>query len=310
MTNAKELIMLLATYQPIDSIKNDVCRYPDLTLHFGYDPIFCFPARNAREAIFYSIVTNTTDHPEKLVIFEASEWDELDIVQWNRKLAIDYQRQEERMSRGMTKLPPMPIEECFTGQDPLYKCCLVKKIGTPIVEIDIKEMFFIDLDISKSEWKGFLNEVVRSAQQCALAICKNTNTPLTQETSWDNCNLMTHQMIKEGFQGLLLPLIYPIVLEKQISHSTYFNYKEYVRRMTLNKVSKLLSPNESIDEKTYERFNEIVRDVRACTTKTYDRTLSDGFNQTDTALGPNSICPCGSGKKYKKCCRQSTFEKI
>lgn len=300
--------MLFATYQPVDEAKRDVYRYPDLTMHLGYDPIFCFPANTAREAILYSLITNTSEHPEKFIIFEADEWDELDIVQWSKKTAIDYQIEQDRLRNGRSGKTEMAVSECFTDKDRLYKICMVKEIKNIIVSMDIKEMLFLEIETANSEWRGFLGEVIKSAQQCALSICKNVNPPVAAETSWDDYAPMAHQMIKEGFQSLMLPLLYPITLEKPISFSTYFNYQDYLNRMTLNKISKLTSIDEDLGYKTYDYFNSIAKDIRDCTTKTYDRMLSDGFNNSDTKLGPNSMCPCGSGKKYKKCCSRTTLE--
>lgn len=302
--------MLLATYQPIDDAKRDVCKYPDLTIHLGYDPIICFPANNAREIMFYSMLVNTADYPEKLIVFESNEFDEVDMVQWSKKMATDYQTQQNRLNRTQNATMQMTVADCFTDKDRLYKFCAVKDIQNVIVEMDIKEMLFLDLDTTKSEWKGFLHEVVTSAQQCAISLCKNLTPPLAMESSWDQYSIVAHQYIKEGFQGLLLPIIYPIVLERPISYSTYFNYQEYMNRMVINKISRLMSPNEDMEYKTYQMFDEIARDLRSCMTKTYDRTLSDGFNNTDTELGPNSMCPCGSGKKYKKCCKNTILERL
>ena len=302
--------MLLATYQPHNEAKKDICRDPELTMRLGYDPIFCFPANNAREAILYSMIVNTATYPEKLVFFETDEYDPIDIVQWNRKLAIDYKVEQERFERGTSKTQPMNIEDCFTDADALYKCHLVKSIDNIVVEMDIKDMMFLDVNTEVSEWRSFLSEVIKSAQKCALSVCSNLNPPVSIDTSWDEYALLPHQIIKEGFQGLLLPLMYPIALDKPISFSTYFDYQKYMNLMTLNKITRLSSADESLEFKTYEYFNEIARDLRSCMQKTYDRTLSDGFNKTETELGPNSMCPCGSGKKYKKCCRHTTIESL
>ena len=83
-----------------------------------------------------------------------------------------------------------------------------------------------------------------------------------------------------------------------------------MKRMTLNKIARMSNTEEDLSEKTYKKFEEILVDLRSCMTKTYDRVLSDGFNGTDTELGPNIMCPCGSGKKYKKCCRGSFLENL
>ncbi|MBA1334938.1 MAG: hypothetical protein HPY66_0559 [Firmicutes bacterium] len=39
--------------------------------------------------------------------------------------------------------------------------------------------------------------------------------------------------------------------------------------------------------------------------ETFNKTLrqyTEMVNQTRTKIGRNDPCPCGSGKKYKKCC--------
>lgn len=39
-------------------------------------------------------------------------------------------------------------------------------------------------------------------------------------------------------------------------------------------------------------------------TKVYERTLL-GFREVTLEAGRNDPCPCGSGKKFKKCCGRS-----
>lgn len=44
------------------------------------------------------------------------------------------------------------------------------------------------------------------------------------------------------------------------------------------------------------KIRAIVRD-----TSVYEKTI-EGFREVKIQAGRNDPCPCGSGKKYKKCC--------
>ena len=291
--------MLLAAYIPYqkDEPREEIKL---LTNHLNYEPIFCFKADNARSALINSILSSP-EKPEKIVFFETNEYVEIDTVQWNRFRWELTNKQDE-----MT----MTIADCFTTMPDVYKEFLVKEIDNPIVEIDLKKALFVNAEIEGSEWRSFLADVIASSQTCALNICKAAHPIVAIDVPWEAYDKIAHLLIKEGFQYFMLPLLYPLALDRPVSYSTYFNYNEYMKRMTLNKIARMSNTEEDLSEKTYKKFEEILVDLRSCMTKTYDRVLSDGFNGTDTELGPNIMCPCGSGKKYKKCCRGSFLENL
>ncbi|HEY6724145.1 MAG TPA: SEC-C metal-binding domain-containing protein [Polyangiaceae bacterium] len=66
-----------------------------------------------------------------------------------------------------------------------------------------------------------------------------------------------------------------------------------------------LNPQSDSSEVLFEIFGEIIADDRAY----YDRLVRPAFPRQEQVrregpkIGPNEPCPCGSGKKYKRCCR-------
>ena len=68
--------------------------------------------------------------------------------------------------------------------------------------------------------------------------------------------------------------------------------EETVRRMFLLQVS----PTQQVQRK------KVAKEI---TTGTPDKTVkAQPVRNKEKKVGPNDPCPCGSGKKYKKCCMQ------
>ena len=294
--------MRLAAYTA-KNIKQNNGFYNELAEHVGFYPIICFPAETAREIIWRSIISDP-EIPEQLIVFDTDDYQKIDMILWNQRVA--HVRKHE-----IDANTPIPsIQDCFSDKNDVYQMYLVKEIKNPVVAIDIKSAMNFIPETEMSEWRSFIGETIKAAQACAAAICKNVRPGIADETPWTEYNHLDHMIIKEGFQGCLLPLLYPIALDKPISNSTYFDYAKYLRNETTNKIARFFDPEGDVSQKTYEHYNNILRDIRACLMKTYDMQLSDGFNNTNTIIGPNSKCPCGSGKKYKKCCKNSPFDYV
>lgn len=70
--------------------------------------------------------------------------------------------------------------------------------------------------------------------------------------------------------------------------------------------SKERSVRETIDDVEYElmRWGWFKKDTAKRSSKEFDRMFETRNNHGET-IGPNDKCPCGSGKKYKKCCRDA-----
>ena len=51
--------MILATYQPYIKNENKNKSVVELENFLGYEPIFCFPANSAKEALLYSFLVDT-----------------------------------------------------------------------------------------------------------------------------------------------------------------------------------------------------------------------------------------------------------
>ena len=63
--------------------------------------------------------------------------------------------------------------------------------------------------------------------------------------------------------------------------------KEKIGAVVLTEIYDVMKENQSYDEKRYT--NALAEMVQQPIVK-------------ETKIYPNDLCPCGSGKKYKKCC--------
>ena len=111
--------MILATYQPYIKNENKSKSYLELEAYLGYEPIICFPANNAKEAILYSFLVDS-NIPEKLIFFKTSKFVKLDIVQWTKKVAQD-------MRSSGVNVGHTAIEDCLTDKPDKYQEYVVQE---------------------------------------------------------------------------------------------------------------------------------------------------------------------------------------
>ena len=293
--------MILATYQPyVRNSKERTCDWNELEKYLGYEPIFCFPANTAQEAIIYSVLA-APNNPEKLIIFETNEFVELDIVQWNRKIAMEYQSSDVKI----------PIQDCFNDKPKKYKEYIVEKIDNIIEEVDIKQAFFdnyLPASDATSPAAQLLLGLAKNAKNTAEHLCNQFKIPFNQNKPWGEYSIEQKLLIKEIFQYTFLPLLHPAVLGNSFFDSNCFDFTQYINDGTSRGVSLFYNPNEDIKYKTYDFYDSIFLKLQIYSSETHLSSLQKAVDKTKPRktekINPNAPCPCGSGKKYKKCCRQ------
>lgn len=78
-----------------------------------------------------------------------------------------------------------------------------------------------------------------------------------------------------------------------------------------------VSPEEEVLTETPQQREELSKQIPASVARLYrfwqpyrravaKRTIGASFQREHTKVGRNEPCPCGSGKKFKKCCGAST----
>ena len=294
--------MILATYQPyIDKKTEPEGAIKELAEHLGYYPIFCFPANTSQEIIIHSMLA-APNMPEKLILFETNDFVEIDVVKWNQKLAIECQNISNQNS--------IPILGCFTDKPSIYKEYVVKEIVNILEEVDIKQAFFdnyIPSNDKDSVSATIVVQLAEAAKNTAEHLCKQFQIPFDDELSWDNYSQTQKMLVKEIFQYTFLPLWYPAVRGVSFLDSTHFDFYKYIEEGCSKDVAMFYNPDEDLNYKSYGFYEKIYDNLRRYTSETHISNVRNLVNanqpRTSTKINPNSPCPCGSGKKYKKCCK-------
>ena len=294
--------MILATYQPyIRRPEKFAHKWEDVREYVGFDPIFCFAANTAEEAIIGSILS-APSNPEKLIIFETPYYVELDMVQWQKKLALD--KQTENFSMKVQ----VPLEECFR-KNIKYKEYVVPEIINIIEEVDIKQAFFDNYkpaDLS-NPFANVLFQLAEKAKIEAEELSKRFGVEIDQDKHWLEYSPIEKRKLKEIFQYTFLPLLYPAVMGNNFLESPMFSFEQYLTLTVSKDIDVFLDTSADIKYKAENALQYIYARLQICTSEKFLSIMEDKKAQrVSTKINPNAPCPCGSGKKYKKCCRNLT----
>jgi len=55
-------------------------------------------------------------------------------------------------------------------------------------------------------------------------------------------------------------------------------------------------------ERVYPYVNDLQLGILGWKYTMFSNTKTDTYKRSEPKIGRNDLCPCGSGKKYKKCC--------
>lgn len=88
----------------------------------------------------------------------------------------------------------------------------------------------------------------------------------------------------------------------------HYNYKtdkariEGKDRITVETVVQQVFQKHAEINKLFRRRNQVIRKLYSKSKKKYNMEVEQGLKPLEKKIGRNELCPCGSGKKYKKCC--------
>ena len=284
--------MILATYQPVnpDAAFNAVASASRKALYdyLGFTPIWCFSCNNLKEFYINSILA-APNLPEVIYVFETDDYIPLDSVQWN---ICGYHSHHD---------VPFDISHCFQPCDPKYNEYLIKEIPEDklILKMNLHDAIFdttykFDFGESSDYLFDFFNNVVcTTAAEFVEESIKSSSVigtgSLTQARKMLNLRLE-----KDAFEGFLAGFIIGTLLPGTESKDFFaFNFKMLCQKKP--GLSLLLTANYNGDVlPTYERQDKIIELISSC----YQKAAPWG----SVKIGRNDPCPCGSGKKYKKCC--------
>ena len=296
--------MLLATYQSHnwENYKNNT-KYPELKKLLNLQPdkniYWCFAANTPKQAIINS-VTVEPNSADRFILFETDDFTAFDKIKWNRLVETnDFDNNitddvlniysPDTAEYIVTKIPETRFE--FDLQDPAcmleYKNILENK-KTPMATI---------LSLGDTYAKNI--EDLKTAM--INTIMSNSDKELNNLSLADKEAYMNAYIFKGGFESSIMLPVYLTglcVLGKDDPDDrtpVMFNLPDAYEYITMQNICTYWNrdlPNLS-DKIAYDALTRL------------RRTIYTAYFTPRGKIPPNSPCPCGSGKKYKKCCKDA-----
>lgn len=151
-------------------------------------------------------------------------------------------------------------------------------------------------DTETQEFAEFWNTYISTEKEAYKKILSDTSVKYVGEASELAKTFNMQEEIFAGFlDGINTSLMNAIDVEK-VESNTMINLDIDFEKLFFNmheaKADWLYNLKEWDLVLPMEKRKEITKAYR----------LSKQFINTEAKIGPNDQCPCGSGKKYKKCC--------
>lgn len=280
--------MLLATYQPLhpeDSEQNPQydCFRDRLD---GEYPVFCFPTRTADEFRFRSLLAAPCK-PERLVIFETDGYVRFDAVTWNNILTLP---------RGGVEFSER-FRSMFVDVDERFSEYVVRPgcLSSPVIDLDIRQL--IEDDEIRMSNADVADDMIRELQERAHdAVIRS---------------LPDSETIQRFDRNDVLAMLYQTAFVFYLSGAMW-NVATGSDASLVDLIPFMPNEDSETSISAWERFN-VLRD------KVFDTSLGGTHDEyvemcaaLETAVSSNrqrflscfprnGLCPCGSGRKFKKC---------
>lgn len=256
--------MIFATYQPLNPIpKPD--SFKDITYgQLEFNPVWCINADTLYDFWINSVLAVPVC-PEKLIVFETDEYWAIDKTDW-------YQALHEN-----GKLPEVISKEKIDNVNRVE--FLVRKIENVLYEVDIKDSIY-----GRSSQKEIDEELEPRVKECIKDLKKWYDPEKSKIT------------LERYMQNNVAGYYKNIYVEwNQYAIEDYRSnlHKRYDIEINTNYISK--------NDKLYDLLDNYNSD-KASIKLYYDIKSELDKAITKKKIYPNNPCPCGSGKKYKKCC--------
>ncbi len=122
----------------------------------------------------------------------------------------------------------------------------------------------------------------------------------TVDSLWKD-HLLNMDHLKEGIGLRGYAQQNPLIIYKREGFDMFQNMIEKIQDEIINIIFRIEINNE-LDETSRPLFNEVSEDEMTFSRGDSDDMITKPVKRTERKVGRNEICPCGSGKKYKKCC--------
>lgn len=265
----------------------------------GFDPIFCFPITDAKNTILSALLAENSGY-DRFVVFKTDDYMVYNTILFNKMLA-------ECSINGDSDIT---IDDC--------KSILVKKSAKTYIvddideddimfQTDIMSTYFMDVDCESTDddMKAAVSNVVKSLQKRAYAYCSTYDVYPSYKLGKTMKDFDDEQkeIILRGFSMFLLPLCYATVFQIDLCNMVDFNIYRYFDNVD----PKIKSYVDSIADANLSELSEMYSKITEDLYKCCDRTINDNIIINEVRannIGPNDLCPCGSGLKFKKCCKR------
>ena len=288
--------MLFITYQSKDykEYKNPKYRDVKKLLNIPEDKniYWCIKANNLQQAIINSYCCEP-NQPFYMVMFETDDYYEIDAVKWNYDVltkesaimneehlklehdyAVEYIVTDIPEKRVEVEFPIANMFEKLTHLDSLIEYRDYYELLGPVV---CANKNVLDLFPSGEDFKDMMNSF-----ECDYK---------TAEAPQELKELRIHYILSVG---LLLPMMYIAARKYLLDEDGYkcqYNFRYWKDLVSISNAS----PNNGcIEYKDMYSFE--------LSWKNYRRNIYKQLFMSNKEPYPNDPCPCGSGKKYKKCC--------
>jgi len=267
--------MILATFQPIDFENNTYEEHPatqklksELGIPLERKVFWCFPANNVIQACVRACNVNA-NYPEQLMIFKTDKYYAIDGVKQDLTTIID-------------NCDEIDIQNVDYKEYAEYL----------VTEIPVKR-FSIPISSVKASAKKALetNEALIRACTVVESLKYVPMLPITTDDPSHNNN---HQLLLiKNYINFILHA-FPEVYECAMDYLG-IEYKKIQRKVIpQDDISRIIASKSAVisavDLSDLKRKFDMI-----------SRVAYDSFFAYE-GVYPNDKCPCGSGKKYKKCC--------
>ena len=256
--------MILATYQPINPKKKDSA-FKDICYDdLGFNPVWCFNADTLYDFWINSFLTVPVC-PEKLIVFETEEYWAIDKSQWYNALHAKGEKPKVISKDSIRDVNNVEF--------------LVREIENVLYEVDIKKSIYDR--ISQEEKENILEPAIKRVESQLTDLYNMANYNMTYERFMQN-NIA--EKYREAYASWNQ---YAIEDYRNNLHKGY-NIEIDTTYISRNDKLYALLDEYGSENTSYELYCKIRRELEKAV--------------KEKKIYPNDMCPCGSGKKYKKCC--------
>lgn len=272
--------MLLATYQPLEQHVGYDNQQSEIVKMLGYKPIWCISAETIEEFLCQSYFC-APNYGEELIVFESEEYDTVDKCKWYNAL-----------KNGEKKL-----DVDWVNLDCKFKEYMVQRIDNIVFRMPMDLRNFAVKFSDCEEINHMVKQIfdfARDAQSKIQMIDKNNRT--VPADPYKHPRLFQSYIAINAECGVLA-IMYSLMVKHDL-----FDWMRFRGGVHMSTGIHQRFMNWNNNDCSESGFVQIVDEFY----RLFDKSLAVTHRRSQGKIGRNEPCPCGSGKKWKKCCGQRT----